>query len=109
MLPWFLRRILYTILLYSPQRRKSWLGTTALTAVGMFGTGAGWGINLPNHTIAFTLGGISERPVMENGELEVHRFINITLNIDHDIVDGAPGARFAARLRKKLEENQITI
>lgn len=107
LLPWFIRKFLYALILSSPRRRKSWMGTTAVTAVGMFGSGAGWGINLPNHTIAFTLGGISERPTMEDDQLKIHRFINITIHIDHDIVDGAPAARFSSRLTKELQQTPI--
>jgi len=102
-LPWFLRKIVYNLVLSSPSYFKKWMGTTAVTAVGMFGSSGGWGISLPLHTIAFTIGGICEKPVIENDQVKNHRFLNITINIDHDILDGAPAARFVNRLRKRLE------
>ncbi len=103
-LPWFIRKIIYKRVLSSPPKFKKWMGTTAVTAVGMFGTASGWGISLPLHSLAFTLGGISEKPVLKDEIVHNHRFLHITINIDHDILDGAPAARFVNSLRKRLEK-----
>lgn len=108
-LPWIIRKRIYKIFLASPAQRKKWMGTTAVTAVGMFGKGRGWGINLPNHTLAFTLGGIFEKSVPENNQYTEHRFIDISVHIDHDIVDGAPAARFISKLRKNLEHKSPEV
>jgi len=106
-LPWFIRKIIYGIIMSSPHRFRRWGGTVAFTAIGMFGKGGGWGINLPNHSLAFTIGGISEKPVHVAGSLENHRFLNITVSFDHDVIDGAPGSRFISRLRQRLEKPGI--
>jgi pyruvate/2-oxoglutarate dehydrogenase complex dihydrolipoamide acyltransferase (E2) component len=34
-------------------------------------------------------------------------FVDLTLSFDHDVVDGAPAARFAARLRELLESASV--
>jgi len=78
-------------------------GTVSLTAVGMFGGGGGWGIGIGSHTTGLTLGGISRRPVLVDGRIEPREILDMTLSFDHDIVDGAPAARFASRLRQLIE------
>lgn len=102
-LPGFLRRFLLWLLERDPQRVKRLKGTVLLTAVGMFGQGGGWGIGLPSHTLGITAGGISEKPAIVEGCIEPREYLNVTLSFDHDIVDGAPAARFAQRFRELVE------
>jgi pyruvate/2-oxoglutarate dehydrogenase complex dihydrolipoamide acyltransferase (E2) component len=78
-------------------------GTVSVTAVGMFGGGGGWGIGIGSHTTGLTLGGISRRPAVVGDRIEPREILDVTLSFDHDIVDGAPAARFAARLRALIE------
>ncbi|MFA6450860.1 MAG: 2-oxo acid dehydrogenase subunit E2 [bacterium] len=103
-LPWFLRKIFYLAILRNPRLTKEYFGTVALTAVGMFGDGGGWGIPLLNHTLCITLGGISEAPVIVDGKIETRELLCVTISIDHDIVDGAAAARFTKDLKKRIEE-----
>ncbi len=63
----------------------------------MFGTGGGWGIPVSNHTLQITLGGIATRSALINGQLENRQMLCVTISFDHDIVDGAPAARFIPR------------
>ena len=44
------------------------------------------------------------RPVRENGEIVYKDFIGFSLTIDHQVIDGAPGAKF---LKKVIENIQI--
>ena len=103
LLPAFIRRFFLGILFKNPQMLKEMNGTVSLTAVGMFGNGGGWGIPVSNHTLQITLGGMAEKPVLNNGQLENHEFLCMTITIDHDIVDGAPAARFIQRLKEMVE------
>jgi pyruvate/2-oxoglutarate dehydrogenase complex dihydrolipoamide acyltransferase (E2) component len=89
--------------LTDPHRLKEYFGTVCLTAVGMFGTGGGWGIPVTNHTLQITLGGISEKPGVVDGKIEIREYLCVTVSIDHDIVDGAPAARFTQRLKELVE------
>lgn len=102
-LPSFVRRLILGMLLQRPRLWKEMSGTVSLTAVGMFGDGGGWGIPVSNHTLQVTLGGISEKPVLKNGQLENREFLCVTVSVDHDIVDGAPAARFVQRLKELVE------
>jgi len=72
--------------------------------VGMFVEGGGWGVGvLPVHTLGLTIGGIAGKPALINGELVLRDCLCVTLSLDHDIVDGAPAARFAQTFKALVE------
>ena len=101
--PRSLRRLAWRAIFRSPHLAKRNVGTTHLTAVGMFGEGAGWGITMTLYTLGVTLGSIVHRPVLTGEQVENREHLCITLSFDHDIVDGAPAARFAQHLKGLLE------
>ncbi len=79
------------------------MGTVGITAVGMFGKGAVWVIPLTGHTLYITLGGIGEKPGVVDGHIAIREYLSMTISFDHDIIDGAPAARFAERLKDLIE------
>jgi pyruvate/2-oxoglutarate dehydrogenase complex dihydrolipoamide acyltransferase (E2) component len=104
--PWVpacLRRLVWKAILKNPHRMKARIGTVLLSSVGMFGQGGGWGVAVPLYTLGVLLGGISEKPVVVDGRIEVRELLSVTLSFDHDIVDGAPAARFAQHFRELIE------
>lgn len=94
-LPWVVRQAFYLVLFKNPQLLKEYLGTVALSSIGMFGSGGFWGVPVPNHTLQLTLGGIAEQPGVVEGRIEIREYLSVTMSFDHDLVDGAPAARFA--------------
>ncbi len=102
-LPWFLQKLIWNVLMSDPRRGVKFGGTVAVTAVGMFGDGGGWGLPLIPNTLTVTLGGIALKPGIVDGRIEPREFLSITLSFDHDIVDGAPAARFAGRFKHYIE------
>ncbi|MET9273588.1 2-oxo acid dehydrogenase subunit E2 [Kribbella sp. NPDC003557] len=102
LLPGFVRVRLLGMLHRMPHRQRALAGTIGLTSVGMFDAGAGWGIGFQLHTLSIVVGGIARRPVLFQGVLVEREFLQLTVSADHDIVDGAPAARFIARLRELL-------
>ena len=87
-----------------PRLWKKYVGTVGITAVGMFGNGAGWGIPIaPPTTLMMTVGGIAEKPGVVNGTIAIRDYLSLTLSFDHDIIDGAPAARFTERLKELIE------
>jgi pyruvate/2-oxoglutarate dehydrogenase complex dihydrolipoamide acyltransferase (E2) component len=104
-LPTFLLRIGYWVLWWfgrrSPQLMKKYFGTVSLTAVGMFGKGAG-GIPIAGQTM-MTVGGIGEKPGVVDGQIALREYLSLTLSFDHDLIDGAPAARFTGRLKDLIE------
>ena len=103
-LPAFLRRAFYWAVMRFPQRFRDQSSSVMVTAVGMFGTGGGWAITLPNFTLNLALGGISQKPAVHQGEIHIREILDLTVSIDHDVVDGAPAARFVQTLRSLLED-----
>jgi pyruvate/2-oxoglutarate dehydrogenase complex dihydrolipoamide acyltransferase (E2) component len=103
-LPRFVRLLFFRAVKKNPHWFKRLEGTVVVTSVGMFGKGGGWGIGfLPTHTLGLTVGGIAQKPGVHDGRVEVREYLNLTLSFDHDIVDGAPAARFARTLTELLE------
>lgn len=102
-LPRFVRRGVLWAVSKSPAMRRKNMGTVALSAVGMFGGKSGWGM-VPNmHTLAVLVGGIAKKPAVVGDHIEAREFLSITLDLDHDILDGAPAARFAKCLTDLIE------
>jgi pyruvate/2-oxoglutarate dehydrogenase complex dihydrolipoamide acyltransferase (E2) component len=102
-LPGAIRRLFLFFLFKNPKMLKDYFGTVSLTSVGMFGIGAGWGIPVPNHTLQVTLGGISKKPGVVEDRIEIREYLSVTVSFDHDIVDGAPAARFIQRFKELIE------
>jgi pyruvate/2-oxoglutarate dehydrogenase complex dihydrolipoamide acyltransferase (E2) component len=103
MLPTFVRRPLMKRMFKDPHQAKALAGTVVLTAVGMFGEGGGWGLPYLQHTLGITLGGIAEKPVVVDGQIEIRERLSMTVSFDHDIIDGAPAARFTQRFKELIE------
>lgn len=106
-LPTLLRRAFLSVLFKRPQLIKDYYGTVLVSSIGMFGTGGGWAIPVPNHTLQLTLGGISDKPVVINEQVEIRELLSVTLSFDHDVVDGAPAARFTQRLKELVEAGYL--
>ncbi len=80
------------------------MGTVAVTAVGMFAGGGGYGITpLSLLSLEVVVGGMTQRPRVIDGQVHVRDVLDLNLAIDHNVVDGAPAARFAAELRELIE------
>ena len=105
-LPKFIRRRIWNRLLRDPFFTKRMMGTVGITAIGMYGTIAGWPEPIPtsNHAVSFALGSITKKPRVFKSEIAVREILHVTILMDHDIVDGAPAARFTERLRQLVEK-----
>ena len=80
-------------------------GTVGVTAVGMFGAKnqALWLLPLVGGaTVGVAVGGIVERACVRDGQLKVQEHLCLTVTFNHDIVDGAPAARFLKRFSELL-------
>jgi len=82
----------------------SMAGTVGITAVGMFGKGqGGWGLAPLTHGLNLIVGGISWKPAVVEGRIEPREMLDLTVTYDHDVIDGAPAARFTRRLVELIE------
>jgi hypothetical protein len=103
-IPRFLRRSFFPVIYGVPRLFKKHMGTVMVTSVGMFGTGAGWGIGPVGHALTVTVGGIVLRPRAENGQLVNREHLCLTITFDHDVIDGAPAARFVQQFKRLVED-----
>jgi pyruvate/2-oxoglutarate dehydrogenase complex dihydrolipoamide acyltransferase (E2) component len=103
-LPRAVRMLGWRVVMGRPLWFKRFGGTVAVSAIGMFAAGGGWGVPLTPTTLMATVGGIAERPVVIDGDVETREYLSLTITVDHDIVDGAPAARYAARLCELVEQ-----
>jgi pyruvate/2-oxoglutarate dehydrogenase complex dihydrolipoamide acyltransferase (E2) component len=79
-------------------------GTVSVTAIGMFAAGGGFAIApLALMSLQVVVGGISERPVAVDDRVVIRKVLDLTVSVDHNVVDGGPAARFGAELRRQIE------
>jgi pyruvate/2-oxoglutarate dehydrogenase complex dihydrolipoamide acyltransferase (E2) component len=98
---------MYGVMARSVSARQR-IGTVAVTAVGMFAGGGGFGItSLTLMSLEVIVGGMTPRPRIVDGQVAVRDVLDLTLVIDHNVVDGAPAARFAAEFRELLESASV--
>ena len=102
-LPGIVRRAALRLLYRMPDRHRAILGTAGVSSVGMFGAGGGWGLAFPVHPVDVLVGGISERDGPAGGAPSIRRMLALTFSFDHDVVDGAPAARFVSEFRHMIE------
>ena len=73
----------------------------------MFGRGSAGVFRTLSHPVGLTMGGVSRRPVLRDGDgterIEDREVVNLTVTFDHNLIDGAPAARFMARLGELIE------
>lgn len=108
LLPGFLRRLFWIILLNNAKAAYKTMGNVAVTSVGMMGRINGWFIHKSVHPISFGIGSIIKKPVVVDNEIKIREILNMTILIDHDIIDGAPMVRFLDDLTKQIESGDLT-
>ncbi len=85
-------------------------GTVQVTAVGMFAAGGGFAIAPPTlASLLVVVGGADQRPRVIDGRIEARDVLDLTVTIDHNIVDGAPATRFGATLRRLIETSAALV
>lgn len=104
MLPRFIRLFLWRIILSSPERVKKMMGTVVVTSLGMKGSVSGWMIPYSIHPLCFAIGSIIKKPAVVNDRIEIRDMLQMTILIDHDVVDGVPAARFVSCLKDIVEK-----
>ena len=84
---------------------SDWEGSTfTISNLGMFGVDQFTAIINPPDSCILAIGGISQEPVVKNGQVVPGNVMKVTLSCDHRVVDGATGAAFLQTLKSFLEE-----
>ena len=102
-LPGFLRRLFWRLLLHNPRTAYKMMGNVAVTSIGMIGKINGWFIHRSVHPISFGVGSILKKPVVTGDEILIREILNMTILVDHDVIDGAPMVRFLDDLTSYIE------
>jgi pyruvate/2-oxoglutarate dehydrogenase complex dihydrolipoamide acyltransferase (E2) component len=105
-LPGFLRRMVWRVMLNYPRFLYEKMGNAAVTSVGMFGKINGWFIHSTIHPVSFGVGAVIKKPAVVNDEIVIREILNMTVLIDHDVIDGAPMVRFVNSLIRKIEKGE---
>ncbi len=108
LLPWPLSKLFKALLAMAVRRDPAILvsmeGTIAITSVGMFGgSHSGWGLTPTGTSLGLVVGGTAWKPAVVEGRIEPREILNLTVVFDHDVIDGAPAARFTRRLVELIE------
>ncbi len=83
---------------------SDWEGNTfTISNLGMFGIDTFTAIVNPPDSCILAVGGIKEKAVVKNGNLQPGHVMKVTLSCDHRVVDGATGAAFLQTFKSALE------
>jgi pyruvate/2-oxoglutarate dehydrogenase complex dihydrolipoamide acyltransferase (E2) component len=105
-IPEFLLRIFVRLAARNIYMAKRY-GKVGVTAVGMFGKGGVWFVPVSSGTVVATVGGIVEKPIRRGRRVVVRELLCLTLSFNHEIVDGAPAARFVKALAEHIERGEV--
>lgn len=84
-------------------------GTFTITNMGMLGVESFTPVlNVPEVAI-LGVGALVLKPVLKDGEVKHVEAINLSLTVDHQVVDGAPAARFLKALCMGLEHVELSL
>ena len=68
--------------------------TFTISNLGMFGIEEFTAIINPPDACILAVGGITQKPVVKDGQIAIGHRMKVTLSCDHRVVDGAMGAKF---------------
>jgi pyruvate dehydrogenase E2 component (dihydrolipoamide acetyltransferase) len=77
--------------------------TFTVSNLGMFGIDQFTAIINPPEAGILAVGGVEEKPVVTDGQLEVRQRMRLTMSCDHRVIDGATGAKFLQTLKPYIE------
>jgi len=77
--------------------------TFSVSNLGMFGIDQFTAIINPPEAGILAIGGVEEKPVVSDGQLEVRQRMRVTMSCDHRVIDGATGAKFLQTVRQYIE------
>jgi len=84
-------------------------GGFSISNLGMFGVKQFAAIVNPPQGCILAVGAGEDRAVVRHGKLEIRNIVDLTLSVDHRVVDGAVGAQFLAALKHYLESPSLML
>ncbi len=84
-------------------------GGFSISNLGMFGVKNFQAIVNPPQAAILAVGGTEQKVVVENGEFKAASVMNLTLSVDHRVIDGALGAELLGRIKHYLETPTLLV
>lgn len=78
-------------------------GSFTISNLGMYGISDFQAIINPPQAAILAVGGILDSPIVKNATIVAGKTMNITLSVDHRVIDGVAAAEFIKTLQKYLE------
>jgi len=78
-------------------------GTFTISNLGMFEIDSFTAVLNPPETCILAVGRIADRVVAENGQMVIRPMMNLCLTYDHQVLDGAPAAKFLQTIKHYIE------
>ncbi len=104
LLPPSIRCFIMNLILSRPFLRNQLMGTVLMSSVANISRFSGWFIHKSYHNLSFGIGSVVKKPWAVQDEIKIRDVLHMTLLMDHDVVDGAPMARFVSRMSDLLEK-----
>jgi len=83
--------------------------TFTISNLGMFDIDQFQALIQPPEAAILAVGSIKDKPVVIDGQIVVRPMINLTLSIDHRVLDGVAGARFLQSLKGYIEHPSLLL
>ena len=84
-------------------------GTFTISNLGIYGIDAFTPVLNPPESAILGVGALREKAVARDGEVNAELSMTLSLTFDHRIIDGAPAARFLARIRELIEQPYLLL
>ena len=84
-------------------------GTFTISNLGMFGVRIFTAIINPPQGAILMVGEVYKAPAFVGDRIEPKRFMEISVAVDHRIIDGANGARYLQRLKEIIENPELLL
>ncbi|MCL5072478.1 MAG: 2-oxo acid dehydrogenase subunit E2 [Actinobacteria bacterium] len=84
-------------------------GTFTISNLGMFGIRIFTAIINPPQGAILMVGGVYKAPAFVGDRVEPKQFMEISVAVDHRIIDGADGARYLQRLKEIIENPELLL
>ncbi len=78
-------------------------GTISITNVGVFGVDTGTPILNPGESVILCVGAVRKRPWVHKGKVKPRWVVQLSVSLDHRVIDGDLGSRFLADVGALLE------
>lgn len=102
-LPGFVRRAIWNWMQRHPRVAYRQMGNVMVTSLSMLGKIHGWFIHKTVHPISFGIGAVIRKPWVIRNEVVIREILQMTVLLDHDVIDGAPMVRFINALAGRIE------